>query len=59
MRDHAPITHLPTQASAAPWRVVSWRGVFRVIDDAKNAVAAVCETFDEATAYVAAQGGSP
>ena len=34
--------------------IVSWRGVFRVMTEA-GAVAAVCETLEEAQAYIARQ----
>ena len=34
--------------------VVSWRGVFRVMTE-QGTVAAVCETLEEAEAYIAGQ----
>ena len=34
--------------------IVSWRGVFRVMTET-GAVAAVCETLEEAQAYIDAQ----
>jgi hypothetical protein len=37
--------------------VVAWRDVFRVVDD-RGAVAAVCETLDEAEAYIAGQAAA-
>lgn len=38
------------------YHVVAWRGVFRVITS-HNTVAAVCQTLEEAEAYIARQGG--
>lgn len=35
-------------------RIVEWRGVFRVLDD-MNTIVAVCETRDEAQAYIDGQ----
>ena len=36
-------------------RVVEWRGVFRVVDDATGRVLAVCETREAADAFIAGQ----
>lgn len=35
-------------------RAVAWRGIWRVVDD-DGRVLAVCETLDEAEAYIAGQ----
>lgn len=34
-------------------RIVEWRGVYRILDDA-NIIVAVCESRDEAEAYITA-----